>query len=200
MQILTNKLLRDLKKNAIMNRWIEYYERKNHSQCKESENIEIIKFGKLTQKTNINNISEINHYFIDFIIYSDTVVKYQQTNNVIYFKIPDNYNYRKCNFRFISLIIVFSDTEQYSINLNSESENYYVENNRFNRSVFLYLISKKYNVFKDEDTVRYTIELIDHEINYVKLKDNCEIILNLDDYKIVEKESNAIEIDYVEVS
>jgi ABC-type enterochelin transport system ATPase subunit len=144
-------------------------------------------------------LTPVSPELIDFILFSDKQEN-GQVRKVLYSKMPDNFEYERSHIRFVSLIVKFSKDEEYYLKLSSEKEDYFIVNNKFNKLVFLYLIRKQYGVIKNEETANYTIDLIDHDINFVTLSDRDEIIINKDSYIVSKGEKESIIQDYVEVS
>jgi DNA segregation ATPase FtsK/SpoIIIE-like protein len=149
--------------------------------------IELIKNYETKSKIIFNSI--INNYYydfnkleIDFIILNDNVDEI--VNKLIFFKNPDILCYNKCNYRFLNIDMIFEDKNVYTIKLHSENENYYIENNIINKISLCYLLKKQHGVYKDFHSVKYTLDIYDHEVKNIILNETKLIFLNRDNYEI----------------
>jgi hypothetical protein len=133
---------------------------------------------------NVENLKILDENKMDFIVYSDNT-KSEKTNKIIYFDVPTNFNYECCKYKFISVIIIFSDNEQYNLKLYSGNENYYIVNNRLNKNVFCYLIMKQYGIVKNENNVTYKLNIIDYDIKFKYFDEKDEILLNCYNYSVI---------------
>jgi flagellar biosynthesis GTPase FlhF len=105
-------------------------------------------------------------------------------NKLIFFKNPDILCYNKCNYRFLNIDMIFEDKNVYTIKLHSENENYYIENNIINKISLCYLLKKQHGVYKDFHSVKYTLDIYDHEVKNIILNETKLIFLNRDNYEI----------------
>jgi hypothetical protein len=149
--------------------------------------IELIKNYETKSKIIFNSI--INNYYydfnkleIDFIILNDNVDEI--VNKLIFFKNPDILCYNKCNYRFLNIDMIFEDKNVYTIKLHSDNENYYIENNIINKISLCYLLKKQHGVYKDFHSVKYTLDIYDHEVKNIILNETKLIFLNRDNYEI----------------
>lgn len=146
-----------------------------------SYTIEAIKNNKATL---IKNVYDLNLF--DFIIYSHFVKSEDNSlmvNKCIHYEILINYEYKTCNYKFISMNILFSPIESYPIKLYSTNENYFIKNNRINKDFIFYYLNQQYGINKKRDE-KYTLEIIDHFINIKFISEEEEILLGLDMYEI----------------
>jgi len=192
-QIISYKMYDNLKKNPKTVKYIEYIENTYENITKDPTigMVEVIAFGypviysKDKLKQDIDMIPEF-----EFIIYSDRKEKSGPVDKILFFGKPDNYEYEKCNYKFMSLTIVISDNEKYDLKLHSEKENYYITKNILNKNIFSFLIRKQYGIIKDEYTLCYRLEIIDQNINIINLTEKDSIVFGLDNYSIMHLDSD----------
>ena len=129
----------------------------------------------------------------DFIIHSLLDAK-----KIIYFDENHDFNkeskYILCDYGFISIIIdVEQDGKEYSINLKlkNENENYYIVGNVINKFIILYL-SQLITGVQFQTTCKYNLNLIDQNVNIIKITEEDEIVLNLTNYEIRKYTQNVI--------
>jgi len=199
LQIFSDRLYRNLKKNPEFKSYADYFE--GHIARffnPDVGNVEIIKDSQVFVYTNDDKLKEQNYpaELMDFLIYSDKQNS-GQSNKVVCYNKPYNFSYQKCNFKFISLTASFSEKEQYNLKLVTEKENYFIVNNRLNKYLFCYLIRKQFGIIKDETTVCYTLEIFDQNVNNVTLSEKDEIILELEKYTIRQMYSE-VDVAYTE--
>jgi len=202
-QLFFNKKYKNLKKRKQIGKYIVYIEKfvfPYFNSNIHSNNIEVIKDGEVVNYTNTTNFVEPNKDLMDFMVYSNKIEKNMENieeiadvtddklmpiNKVIYFNIPTNFNYEKCKYKFVSVIIEFSKDEQYNLKLYNDYENYYIVNNRINKFILCYLIRKNYKIIKDDFFISYKLTIIDHNILILNLNENDEILLNIDNYVVL---------------
>lgn len=191
-QLFIDKKSRDLKKYPTIKRFAIQI-RKILSSSHMFGDIEVVRNSlPITYLNSINFINFINDENLkildenkmDFIVYSDNT-KSEKTNKIIYFDVPTNFNYECCKYKFISVIIIFSDNEQYNLKLYSGNENYYIVNNRLNKNVFCYLIMKQYGIVKNENNVTYKLNIIDYDIKFKYFDEKDEILLKCYNYSVI---------------
>ena len=128
-------------------------------------------------------LKDMNNYTsltcMDYIVYTDQTTNIY--NKVFYFNIPTDFNYNKCNYRFILVNLnIFNTT--YAIKLYSENENYFVTNNRLNKYTLSYILNNQFN--KTIENEPYILEFIDQNIEMKVVTEKDEIIFNPDDYTV----------------
>ena len=168
--------------------------------------IEFIKNGKIINKVLKNQyltLDDFENFNYDFIIYND---RSTVPNNVkIISNLSSNkedlkcllgnldtYDYETSNIKFILAEISFN-TKTYKIDFSTNKVNFYVKDNIFNYSFFLYYLRYYYeacNIFNtDTDSVpeEITLNLIDQNANnfYMDLKNDSDyLVIQKDDYII----------------
>jgi hypothetical protein len=186
LQIFADRLYRNLKKNPEFKSYADYFEGQiAHFFNPNVGNVEIIKDSQVFVHTTDEKLKELFYpaELMDFLIFSDKQAS-GQANKAIYFNVPTNFSYQKCNFKFISLTVSFSEKEHYNLKLITEKENYFIVNNRLNKYLFCYLIRKQFGIIKDETTVCYSLEIFDQNVNNVTLSEKDEIVLELENYAV----------------
>jgi hypothetical protein len=199
LQILADRLYRNLKKNPEFKSYADYFEGLVAQFFNpDVGNVEIIKDSQVFAYTTVEKLKE-EHYpteLMDFLIYSDKQES-GQSNKVICYEKPYNFSYEKCKFKFISLTVRISEEEQYNLKLLTDKENYFVVNNRLNKYLFCYLIRKQFGIIKDETTVCYTVEIFDQDVNNITLSEKDEIVLELEKYTVRQMYSE-VDVAYTE--
>ena len=128
---------------------------------------------------------------IDLFIYREKSGKEEKSANVIIYDVSDLtniiYSPMKCNYKFLSLNIQLNcpDCNNFDLQLDFNSETYYVVNNRLNSLFFSYLLENKYGINSNVFTIKYDILMIDHNANLVILTEKDELILFKDYYQII---------------
>jgi hypothetical protein len=128
-------------------------------------------------------LKDLNNYTsltcMDYIVYTDQTTN--KHNKVFYFNIPTDFYYNNCKYRFIlANLNIFNTT--YAIKLYSETENYFVTNNRLNKYTLSYILNNQFN--KTIENEPYILEFIDQHIEMKVVTEKDEIIFNSDDYTI----------------
>jgi len=146
--------------------------------------IDMIMDNKIIYSTNKNELYVYNEDYMDFFIYIDKNT--YPMNKLICKKRKDyNENYLVCSFKFQMINVIFSEHENYLIDLSNKKENYYVVSNVIDKSVICYLLFQQYFILKDVNTIMYNLDLIDDKMDFIKLNDNDIIVLDVNNYKIV---------------
>jgi len=150
--------------------------------------IEIFKYNERMISTCIYNLRYHLVISYDFIIFTDYHSDGYKVNKVIYYDYPINYDYKTCNFSFISFVVKINKNGKekcYPIKLLNDEENYYVVGNKINRLIISYLLKDKYNVHINENKDGYFIDIIDQNVDLKLLTENDEIIFNEDSYEVI---------------
>lgn len=151
-----------------------------------SINVEIIRDGEIVHKCWTDDLKNMTKYpkDYDFIIYSDYNNKSKSNNCInkviIYNQDKIEHEYQKSDISFILTQLCFGDNQSCKLDLKTDSYNFYVSGNRFTKSFFIYYLKEisKINVeFKDTD--KFTLNIIDHDVNKldVDFTDKKEYIL-----------------------
>lgn len=168
--------------------------------------IEFIKNGKIINKVLKNQyltLDDFENFNYDFIIYNDRstvpnnvkIISNLSSNKEelkCLLENLDTYEYETSNIKFILAEISFN-TKTYKIDFLTNKVNFYVKDNIFNYSFFLYYLRyyyEGYNMFNtDTDSVpeEITLNLIDQNANnfYMDLKNDTDyLVIQKDDYII----------------
>ena len=171
----------------------------SYSQKNNNNTIELVKNDNIYcfSSEKILLLEQNCDYLFDFFIYSDFAnykngVKPSLINKVIYFKIPTNLDYSVCNYKFISTTIHLKD-KIYNIKFQSETENYFVENNKINKLVICYLLRKQFNVNINSRYIEYILEIIDGNANIFNITEKDELLFDKDKYNIINNKSDVTE-------
>ena len=126
---------------------------------------------------------------IDFFIFSSyktryndyTIFKHQICNKIIFYNtipstIINTLNYEVCSYKFINTTIMLENGENYMIKLKTETENYYIVNNKINKYVLSYLLYKQHNILLDLSIHKFKFEIIDHNVKLTTISDEEDIV------------------------
>ena len=164
------------------------------TQNRNKKYVSVIKSNNVIFTSSLYNIIEqrqIINTDYDFILMSfyekvDEDSTSSKENKVVLYKIPSNdvvIDYVNCDYKFISMFIKINE-EKYQLTLSNEYYNYYVSGNVLNELFFCYLLKTQHNIDIDKNDIKYTLELIDHNINIVILHETDELILGKSEYNI----------------
>lgn len=146
--------------------------------------IEFIQNGQIvykTYKSKLKLITEKEIPSFDFIIYSDNQLYNDiPVNKIIYYSIPNDFNYIKTTFKFIVIQLLHQNITN-NIVLSNNKYNYYIVNNLINDKFLLYFLNNvdNYNITKLTD---YNLQIMDHNINQFSLSPSDTLLFNKDDY------------------
>jgi len=181
----------DLKKFARRNQ-------KNHSDIEFIKNSRVVKKVIKNQYLSLSDFANLDDY--DFLIYKD---RSTLPNNIkIIRNLPNNkedlksllenretYEYEKSNIKFILAEIIYQG-KTYKLDLSNNKVNFYVKDNIFNYSFFLYYLRyyhEESDILNNIVPVEITLKLIDQNVNsfYMDLnKDTDYLVIQKDDYTI----------------
>lgn len=131
-------------------------------------------------------------------ILEDKNIETGTTNIVFYTSFPETFDYKESSIKFMSIELEH-ENNTHTISLKNESVNYYIVGNSLNQNFFKYYLK---NVLRaDINTVKfdYKVTIIDHNVNFITLFPFQTIIIEENDYRIVENnivENNIVETDY----
>lgn len=181
----------------IMSKCIKYFLKKyNIIHCNKCDELvlEFFNQGKLVTTLNFDkNNKEINIDKVplnyDFIVCADSSEsKSIITNKIcvsnIHHYIEYDFNFENTIFSFMSLQLLYKDNN-YTIELKNDNHNFYIVNNVLDKQFFRYYLKYFLNLDNVDDDFSYKIELLDQDVNLVLLTDEDKIIINKQDYTIV---------------
>lgn len=121
----------------------------------------------------------------------DFIVCSSEENNVInkicvsnihhYFEYDFDFEITK--FTFMSLQLLYKEIN-YAIELKNDKHNFYIVNNKLDKHFFNYYLKYILHLENLDNDLSYNIELLDHNVNMLKLTEKDSITLNADDYII----------------
>jgi hypothetical protein len=124
----------------------------------------------------------------NLLVISDKNENKSDTNILTFINktIPTEFSYELSNIKFIALYLKHDD-KTYSIDLYHNSNNNYIIGNVFNNAFFKYYLTNVLNIIIDNSKpFLYELELMDHNVSMVCLNEKQSIIIEKDDYKIVD--------------
>jgi hypothetical protein len=98
-----------------------------------------------------------------------------------------DYDFETSDFMFISLRL-FCKENNYTIELKNDKHNFYIVNNVLDKHFFTYYLKYILNLDNLEENITYKLELVDQDVNVLLLTDKDKIVLNKQDYTIVNNE------------
>jgi hypothetical protein len=87
----------------------------------------------------------------------------------------------KTDYTFV-LFEVIIDEETYKIELKSDTYNYYVVGNVFNKTIISYLLKTYFDL---DDVTEYKVRLLDHNVESIEFDEQKSLELNKEAYKII---------------
>jgi hypothetical protein len=127
------------------------------------------------EKDEILNLEECPEY--DFIMYEDS----KNNRSFMYDLYEEGVVCEKTDYTFV-LFEVIIDEETYKIELKSETYNYYVVGNVFNKTIISYLLKTYFDL---DDVTEYKVRLLDHNVESIEFDEQKSLELNREAYKII---------------
>ena len=178
----------------------------NHSDIEFIKNSRVVKKIVKNQYLTLVDFENIEY---DFLIYNDRstlpnnikIIKNLPNNKEDFKKLLENretYEYEKSNIKFILTEIIF-EGKPYKLDLSTKNVNFYIKDNIFNYSFFLYYLRyyhEEYNtlllnIFNSMGNsgvpIEITLKLIDQNVNsfYMDLNNDTDyLVIQKDDYII----------------
>ena len=161
------------------------------SQQQDKEQIEFIKNGNVIlscEKEYANNSLISPPEDFDFILYS----KPDSVDKKMFFTLPiSEEEFVKTDYKFIMTEMTISN-DTILLHLDCERYNYFIVDNVINNKFLMYFIKnyepwifEKYTL---EEIQNYKLKIIDHSVSVKEVDNTQKIILNKDNYEIVEDE------------
>ena len=174
------------------------------------QELEFIKNGKVVYKTPLSSVSNVDNLpaEYDFIIYSDRRHLTDlncKVNKVIYNTLPTTYDYTVSTCNFCSIEINMDNgADEYIVLSNKfsgSSYNYHIENNVINEAFLHYFIrTHNSSVLSWLVNTRYTLRIMDSNINIIHVPHTSSILFTSESYKIVEQDEEKEEEEDESVS
>ena len=148
-------------------------------------NIVIIEY-LLNQNAPLDTISINIHpvFVFDYVVFIDTPSSQLTPKNMVCYNfIPVTLLYEVSNIIFLSIKLEYNN-KIYNIVLKTDMYNYYIVNNRINAQFITYYLI---NVVKEHsiiENIKYTLEILDNDINIHSLTEMHTIIIKKDTYEI----------------
>jgi len=146
------------------------------------------KFLNYINNKDLNSNLSIYNFNIESFTDSNTNIKYHKiiiNNNDDKSDKSDNNDFEVSNVKFISIIVSINN-KTYNIQLKTDNFNYYLVGNIFTKDFFIFYINyylrNNNEIF---DIQNYFIEIIDENINTIKLDKNDKILINKNSYEII---------------
>jgi hypothetical protein len=163
---LHNKLICDVKHEEVL--YVELYDEING-----------IKNKKMADYLNWKNESYDSMIITkDVGIYPYNKIIIQKGSNF-----PIEFNWNNVKYKFLSLIIIFTEDETYDIKLHNKKDNYYIVGNIIDEKFIKYYLEKYYNIKVNKD-VSYIVQLLDENVKINILNMDKKIILLENEYII----------------
>jgi hypothetical protein len=127
------------------------------------------------EKDEILNLEECPEY--DFIMYEDS----KNNRSFMYDLYEEGVVCEKTDYTFV-LFEVIIDEDTYKIELKSDTYNYYVVGNVFNKTIISYLLKTYFDL---DDVTEYKVRLFDHNVESIEFDEQKSLELNKEAYKII---------------
>lgn len=111
-------------------------------------------------------------------------------NNIFFTEFPKTFDFKELTYSFMMIELEYN-RKKYVIDLKNKEFNYYIVNNSLNQTFFKYYLKNILNKKVDEDSFDYSVTIIDNSVNIITLLPNQCIILNEDNYKILNTNRNS---------
>ena len=176
-----------------------------HDDILEERNVEMIN-KKVLYAYNWNNMLPGDIDTIPQMVFDDTkmvlfkwkTIENSETNMewkhyVLRFssiqEINDNFTFS--NIKFLSIEIKLNDKDIFAVDF--KKENYYIKSNILLDKTFCeYWLHEKYNI-ELEDTDSYIVSFIDHKMNYITVKEDEGVFIDVNDYTIIKSQPLSAE-------
>ncbi len=116
----------------------------------------------------------------DFILYNNN------TDNIIYSKVPSSFEYKCASYKFITVNINTTNdiNKKEEINKHLDLKGFYIANNKIDKYVICYLLNQQHNINVCADTCKYQLYIIDHNANIINIDEMSDITLYENEYII----------------
>ena len=176
-----------------------------HDDILEERNVEMIN-KKVLYAYNWNNMLPGDIDTIPQMVFDDTkmvlfkwkTIENSETNMewkhyVLRFssiqEINDNFTFS--NIKFLSIEIKLNDKDIFAVDF--KKENYYIKSNILLDKTFCeYWLHEKYNI-ELENTDSYIVSFIDHKMNYITVKEDEGVFIDVNDYTIIKSQPLSAE-------
>ena len=160
--------------------------------------IEVIKDNDVIIRCKIENLIMYNPLYMDFFIYSD--IHSSPINKVVSKDIYNlNPEYEICDFKLHLVQVILSSTEKYLIELSNTTMNYLIVNNVIDKYLVCYLLYKQYGLHYYEDSIEYTLEFMDQNMDIIIVTEKDEIHLNKTSYTIKNIHNVPLQQEYIHI-
>lgn len=126
------------------------------------------------EKDEILTLEECPEY--DFIMYEDC----KNNCSFMYDLYEEGVVCEKTDYTFV-LFEVIIDEDTYKIELKSDTYNYYVVGNVFNKTIMSYLLKTYFDL---DDVTHYKVRLLDHNVESIEFDEQKSLELNKEAYTI----------------
>ena len=145
-----------------------------------------LNFDKNNRDINIDK-APIKYDFIVCTDFSESTMTNKICVSNIHHYIEYDFDFEITNFTFMSLQLLYKDNN-YNIELKNDKYNFYIVNNVLDKNFFTYYLKYILNLDNLEKDISYKLELVDQDVNVLLLTDKDKIVLNKQDYTIVNNE------------
>jgi hypothetical protein len=143
-----------------------------------------------SELTDISNLNEIpismmasDYPGCDMLVISD--LRTNPINRYCMYHCFDNWSvsYEPSEIKFISILLVY-EGNQYSFDLFTPEWNYYFKGNVIGHDFVRYYIINKLHINSVPQKIKYTLEIIDHNVNMITVDETKDIVIHKDTYEI----------------
>jgi hypothetical protein len=102
------------------------------------------------------------------------------------------YSFEISNIKFIACYVK-QDDKSYTLDLCKDNTNYYIVGNVINCTFIKYYLKNVLNVTIDNNIpFKYTLEIMDHNVNMIYLTEKDDIVIHKDDYIVNNNEQKPV--------
>jgi hypothetical protein len=155
--------------------------------------VELIKNNLVLNTCRLSDLIRYNPKYFDFFIYTD----YKTSNKIVGKDVPIPLTVEKCDYRFYIMNVTVNNLvseNTFTIHL----DNFYMVNNVINKYLICFLINRDYNVYVNPEVVKYTLEIMDNDMNYKSITEKEDIILKKDMYLVNNQYNEKRQIDLLQ--
>lgn len=168
--------------------------------CKDGTIINKVIVSKLLKDINNDDINNHLNDKVELMIITDYNKNKKDANTgsnkiCISKNVNDISNCDVSNIKFIDLTITYNG-DTHKIQLKNDEHNFYVVNNKIDETFLKYYLTNILNI-NVEDTFKYDMQLIDHEVNISLLDNNHSIIIEKDSYRIEQKDKLLVSCETI---
>lgn len=164
--------------------------------CKDGTIKNKIDIAKVLHEIKLDDFKDHLDDNFELMIVTSQNNKSNVKNKLCCTNIKNDISYDLSNIKFIDLSITHNN-KRYNIDLKNENHNFYIVNNKINKSFLRYYLANILKLDVSEE-FNYKLQLMDHEVNVLHLDESHDIVIEKDSYRI-EGKNNVDEITNIHI-